>query len=435
MKLFEFSFEQTARIPLPEIERAAAPLKDRIVSLVNQPIGSRTDPTSFIDVPFNDQILADVQELVRKKNALQPALVVVIGIGGSHLGTAACYQACEHSDTAPELVFADTIDPDFVVDLLTRAQAILQKGHAILVNIITKSGDTLETIANADLFIALLKQYYPTDYKNYLVITTQIDSPLWHYAQENAVDFLVIPSAIGGRYSVFTAVGLFPLAMARVNIQELRTGAQLMASACLNLDIARNPAAVVATLLFLHHQNGIVIHDSFFFSVALAGVGRWYRQLLAESIGKKENTAGTTVHTGILPTVSIGTTDLHSVGQLYIGGPFNRFTSFVSYKTYVHDPAPPADPVLASVRADAGTQSLATMYQAILHGVMRVYADDQRPFVSILFPEKSTVYVGQYMQYAMMQVFYLGILLDVNPFDQPEVERYKQETKKILSDG
>lgn len=438
VNIFTFTYKESAGIDFEQLAHLAPQLQAVTQRYVQVRSGSEHHtPMDFVNVPFADEAYEAVTHLVERKKKLNPAAILVIGIGGSHLGAAACYQACAPDQNAVHrpLIFVDTVDPDFVSATLAQVHTILHAGKAILINIITRSGSTLETIANAELFVALIKQFYPTNYHDYVVITTEKDSPLWHYAQQASVDCLEIPPAVGGRFSVFTPVGLFPLALGGINTYELLAGAQQMVDHCLAQDNAHNPAAVSAALLFLAYKKKIMQHDTFFFALALEGVGRWYRQLLAESIGKEKNKDGQIVNVGITPTVSLGTTDLHSVGQLYLGGPFNRFTTFVSYQSYEHPLPMPQVREFGPLSAAVADKSVAVVYQSILQGVQQAYKNAKRPFMSIVLPQKSAVYVGQFMQYAMMQVCYLGFLLDVDPFDQPEVERYKIETKKILSRG
>lgn len=438
VNIFTLTYQESAGVDPALLDQVALQLQAVTQRYVHARSGSeRHTPMDFVNVPFASEAYDTVVSLVERKKKLNPVVILVIGIGGSHLGAAACYQACAPDQSAahPPLMFVDTVDPDFVSAALEQVQAILHAGKAVLINIITRSGSTLETIANAELFVALIKQFYPTNYYDYLVIITEKDSPLWHYAQKASVDCLEIPPAVGGRFSVFTPVGLFPLALGGVNTRDLLAGAQQVVDHCLAQDNAHNPAAVSAALLFLQYKKKVMQHDTFFFALALEGVGRWYRQLLAESIGKEKNKDGQIVNVGITPTVSLGTTDLHSVGQLYLGGPFNRFTTFVSYQSYDHPLPIPQVREFGALSAAVADKSLAVVYQSILQGVQQAYKNAERPFMSIVLPQKSAVYVGQFMQYAMMQVCYLGFLLDVDPFDQPEVERYKIETKKILSRG
>ena len=199
---------------------------------------SYTTPYASINLPFDVVLHAQVKKAIAAKKALEPTMLIVIGIGGSNLGTMAVLQALFgrfYNEQQPDIkvFFADTIDTDYVEDILLLAEQELQKGHAILLNVVTKSGTTTETVANFYIFCELLRSFYPKDYHKYIVVTTDKDSPLYVCAQEQGMLCLEIPKQVGGRYSVFSAVGLFPLGLLGVNIDELLKGAQQMIEQCI----------------------------------------------------------------------------------------------------------------------------------------------------------------------------------------------------------
>ena len=192
----------------------------------------------------------------------------------------------------------------------------------------SKSGGTTETIANFEILLNILKKY-KKKYEKYVVVTTDKDSKLWNLSLKKGFDTLEIPKKVGGRFSVLSSVGLFPLGIIGVDIYQLLKGAKLMKNSCLNKNIIKNPAALSASLIYLHRLNDIKIHDLFIFNYDLESLGKWYRQLMGESIGKEYDKNMIRVFEGITPTVSIGSTDLHSMAQLYLGGPYDKFTTFV----------------------------------------------------------------------------------------------------------
>jgi glucose-6-phosphate isomerase len=264
------------------------------------------------------------------------------------------------------------------------------------------------------------------------VVTTDKDSKFWNFAQQKEFNVLEIPKKVGGRFSVFSSVGLFPLGMLGINIEQLINGAQLMKEKCLSHDLNHNPAALSASLIYQHKVNGKHIHDLFLFSTDLESIGKWYRQLMGESIGKEFNNKQNQVFEGITPTVSIGSIDLHSMAQLYLGGPYDKFTTFVRVKSRKEKITIPNNVDYSRLVTGIQGKSLHNIMDAILLGVQRAFQKGKRPFVEIVLPNKSEFYVGQLLQMKMMEMMYLGYLLDVNPFDQPNVESYKIETKKIL---
>lgn len=395
-----------------------------------------TVPLSFINSPFDvtarEKIFATARAIMAKK----PALMIVVGIGGSNLGALAVYQACtpllkkEHMP----LYFADTVDADYIHYLLDMCERALKDGRTIAVAVMSKSGSTTETIANFECFLALLKKYYPTTWAEQVVAITDEKSALWNLAIQERFMMLAIPGMVGGRYSVFCASGLLPLACAGIDIEQLCAGAQQMIIRCLERTINENPAALSAATMAYHYQKKqIAIHDLFLFGVYLEGIGKWYRQLMGESLGKEYDLDNKKVECGITPTVSLGSTDLHSVGQLYLGGPRDKLTTFVTIaKTHSQVSVPQMMAYEALVNKIQG-KSLSVIMEAIVAGVQEAYKQGERPYMHITLDRANEFCIGQFLAFAMAQMVYLGSLLHINPFDQPQVELYKKHTRRILA--
>ncbi len=389
-------------------------------------------PYASLAVPFDTQALSCVQAVVTQKKKLCPTVLVVVGIGGSSLGAKAVHQAVfgrlrVHQPSAtPALYFAETVDADRMAAILSVLKRELAAGHVVLINVVTKSGTTIETLANFSVIIELLKKYHPHTYRELVVVTTDKGSPLWQWACDEGCTALEVPKMVGGRYSVFSPVGLFPLGMTGVDIEALCAGARKMVVRCLQGQAPTNPAVMSALIQWYHYQHGVVINDLFLFSVDLEAVGKWYRQLLAESIGKEFDKEGRQVLMGITPTISLGSIDLHSVAQLALGGPRDKFTTFVTVEKNAHIITVPKDTF-----ACAGL-SFSSIMHALSEGTKEAYKKNKRPFCSVVLPEKSEFYIGQFLQLKMLEVMYLGFLCNVDPFDQPNVELYKQEAYKLL---
>jgi glucose-6-phosphate isomerase len=302
----------------------------------------------------------------------------------------------------------------------------------VIVNGISKSGTTTETIANFEVILNLLRRH-KTRYRDCVVVTSDKESKLWSLATEKGFDILEIPEKVGGRYSVLSSVGLFPLGLLGVDIERLLAGAKDARDLCLQQNIEENPAAISSVVQFLHYKKGKNIFDLFLFSNDLESLGKWYRQLMAESLGKKFNLLREKVNVGITPTVSIGSTDLHSVAQLYLGGPYDKFTTFVSVEKDKSVLNVPQLEGYSELVAGIQGKSLKNIMNAILEGTKTAFRKDRRPFVEILLPDKSEYSIGQFLQFKMIETMYIGYLLNVNPFNQPSVESYKKETRRILS--
>ncbi len=425
------NYQHSALIDDQKLKQKAQKLEPEIKAIA-QAIGTGYQTKyASVNMPNDKKLLEAVQTVINEKKQLEPHALVVIGIGGSHLGAAAIQEALFgrfYNEQLPDIkvYFADTVDTDYIWDIVLLVEQELEAGHNILINVISKSGNTTETLANYEIFFELIKRYKKEDYHNYVVVTTDEGSVLWHLAQQERMSCLSIPSLVGGRYSVFSAVGLFPLGMIGVDIAQLHAGAQSAIASCTDLDIYHNPAALKAALLFAHYEHGIHIHDLFLFSVDLYAVGAWYRQLVAESLGKNGK--------GIMPTVSIGSRDLHSIAQLYLGGPAERFTTFVNVTQNKSNLVVPDYQEFEKLVANIQGLPLSSIMQAIFYGVCAAYHKHNLPFVTITVVEKSAFYIGQLLQMMMFEVIYVGYLLEVNPFDQPEIELYKAETRRVLAE-
>ncbi len=344
--MIKFNYKQTSLITKDELAAVGTALRPEVERVVAARTHGYDTDYAFANLLKDAHMLHIVKAMVQKKLALRPSILVVIGIGGSHLGSAAIHEALYgkfYNEQNPELkvYFADSVDTDYIYDIILLVEQEIEKGHNVIINVVSKSGTTTETIANFEIFFNLLQRYRDIDYFNYVVVTTDKGSRLWDLAEKKGFSCLAVPKKVGGRYSVFSPVSLFPLAMLGVDIDQLLAGARVMLSASTNADVFTNNAALSAAILYLHYQKNITIHDTFLFSKDLENVGKWYRQLMGESIGKEFDRRGRQVFVGITPTVSVGSADLHSVVQLYLGGPYDKFTSFISVQRSKSDIAVP----------------------------------------------------------------------------------------------
>jgi len=465
MDSITFNYQNTCLIGDTELNTAFTQLLpeiDRIAAVHNN--NYDTDYAS-VNLPFDEELLKTICSTVKEKKALQPTALVIIGIGGSNLGTMAVLEALrgkfynEHHET--KVYFVDTVDTDNVCDIAQLVEHELETGNNIMINVVTKSGTTTETIANFEIFLEILKSHRPYNYHQFVIATTDCNSALWKLGEKEEFTLLTIPEQVGGRYSVFSAVGLFPLCFLGIDCKQLLAGARsgfeiATSTTCSakqidqidkkNLSIRgphtqsnegwgyKNSAALSALIIAHHYHYNRIIHDTFIFSTALKSLGAWYRQLSAESIGKALDKGSNHVNIGLLPTISIGSTDLHSIAQLYLAGPDNRFTTFIEIGHNETDLVLPQYDEYESLVQNIQGTSLTTIMNAILNGTKTTYQKENRPFVSFTLPEKSAFYIGQFMQIKMIEIMYIGFLFDVNPFDQPEVEKYKDEVRKLLKD-
>lgn len=436
MKPLVFRY-QDALISKEEIAEAGGSLSVEIERMKEASSPGYEDDRSSINLPFDKELLKKVKSLIGEKRKLKPDYLVVVGIGGSCLGTIAVQEAVlgrffNQLDPELKVLYADTVDSDLMDSIINMVDPVLEGDGSVVLDCVSKSGRTTETIANFQVLVELVRKY-KSNYMDYVVITTDRDSATWGLASEKGFSLLEIPKKVGGRFSVFSPVGLFPLGLLGVDLEALLEGAALMRDRCLKADIWDNPAALSAALMYLHYRRTRNICDLFLFSPDLESVGKWCRQLLAESLGKQYDRGGVRVLEGITPLVSIGSTDLHSMAQLYLGGPQDKFTCFVGVEENRSDLRVPH--LLEYSKLVEGIQGrpLREIMAAILGGVKASFRKGKRPFIEVVLADKSPHSIGQFLQFKMMEVIYLGFLLNVNPFDQPNVEEYKIETRKILS--
>lgn len=379
---------------------------------------------------------AAVAEVTRVADELREKakLVLVVGIGGSDLGARAVYEALTGhraaytGEATPALCFFEGVEPS----VLARMEAVCAryaKPEDVVLVVISKSGGTIETLTNAETLYGYLAQRYGKEAAaRQTVVIGDPSSPLLEKARGVGMRTLTQPSEVGGRFSVFTATGLLPLALAGVDVATFLSGAERGVHSSVRVE-GPSSAARIAVLLAHALDLGLTTHELFVFNPELETLGKWYRQLLAESIGKTREDG---VRVGLEPSVAVGSTDLHSLGQLIFGGPQRRITTFVAAPSVFAD-----GPVLESdspfmTPALRGTR-LGAVPEAIYRGVLAAYEKNDLPHLRIELADLSVRELGAFMAVQMASVMYLGKLLGVDTFDQPAVEGYKEETRRILA--
>jgi glucose-6-phosphate isomerase len=398
--------------------------------------GGYSEPESALNLPF-DTTLLDIRARAQELLAV-PKLkyVLLLGIGGSSLGTQALYDAflgATHfveRGAFPRLFTLDTLESAYLQALLTMLLREVNEARELAIVIVSKSGTTTETVANTSALLEALQAKFPDILARTVVITDK-GSPLQQFADSEGIKSIFIPASVGGRFSVFSAVGLFPLALFGLEVRELSAGAGALMGE--HFDGGDVGALETAALLAYYHDRGMRVHDTFLWDPALESMGKWYRQLLAESVGKERKVeGGALVRVGLTPTVSIGTNDLHSVAQLYFAGPRDKITTHVSIRDKENISAVGTRGV-ANILPQVRGKSFAEVMQATYTGVLETYRAAELPFMEISLEHRSLRELGAFMQYKMLETMYLAHLLYVNAFDQPAVERYKERTRKFLT--
>ena len=425
-----FSFEHSG-VAKGDLEAGAKTLSAYLARLgATAKKGEYGEPESSICLPADQALLLGVSAVYREKVRVPLKYVVLVGIGGSNLGVKAVYDALAgygdafRGDNRPRMIFLDTNDEE--ITRISAAHLLKNIGDSkeLIIAVVSKSGKTTETIANAEYIIHELKNRFP-EIEERVVIITDEESTLRDAARKRNMTVLTIPKQIGGRFSVFAAVGLFPLMAAGFDIEKFRAGASEIRASCLSSETGKNPALEGAVFLAYWYRKGKAIHDSFFFNPELESLGKWYRQLLGESIGKSEKV-------GITPIISVGSTDLHSLGQLYLGGPKDRTTLFVASKSADNKVRVPSERIFPNLIPSIKGKTFSEIMKAIREGVKIAYQKNELPFSEAVFEKITERELGFFMEWKMIETMYLGQLLGVNVFDQPEVELYKKETERIL---
>jgi len=391
-------------------------------------------PESFCVAPFDDAVIAAAENIAMRKVGERLRYVFLVGIGGANLGAQAVYDGVLgyfdrlNPTRGPRLICVDTCNPALLGQVQETIMHQIQYLDEVMVVVVSKSGGTLETLLNANVVVKAL-QTHGESWQSRVVIVTEEGSSLAQAGITAGIEIVSMPHAIGGRYSVFTAVGLVPLALCGIDIAAFCEGARRMRTACLQEDVLSNPAAVTAATLFSHWEKGVGVVDAFLFNPELESLGKWWRQLIGESLGKRPAGQEELSFHALVPTVSIGSVDLHSMGQLYIGLSHDRFTFFVMAAPSEEGDVDHGELVHEPLLEGRGAEELMT---AIYRGTQGAYAHIGLPFFSLVLEDVSSQSIGEWMMWSMMTTIYLAHLMGVNAFDQPAVEEYKVRTRDVL---
>lgn len=422
----DYSYD--AAVPAPVLKKALSRLKPVLKRMADADYTSEFASLALLDdYPRLDKAAG------LAKHFHDCEVLIVCGIGGSNLGAVAVTQAVlgSHYEAhyKPTVLWADTVDSHHTAYIISRLEEAIAKKQNLVLNIISKSGTTTETVALATILIETLKQL--PHWRDLVVVTTDKGSKLWALAEQEGFHLLEIPKNVGGRYSVLSPAGIFPLAMLDIDVMEMFKGAIAARGDCLQ-HTPKNPALRRAVTLWHQQKKGRRIHNLFLFSHQLEELGKWYRQLLAESLGKEKSRTGRVIHAGITPLVSVGSVDLHSMAQLYLGGPDDKITTFVTLGRH-EEIQIPVNKSMATLVSNLQGKGINQVMQAILGGVQAAYKNARRPFTTITLDAPDERSVGYFLQQQMIEVMLLGELLNVNAFDQPAVEQYKNETRRLLA--
>jgi len=361
--------------------------------------------------------------------------VIVLGIGGSALGTRALLSALrgpswnEWDDEAreyfPRLTVLDNVDPTVIANVLRRVDP-----RRALVNVVSKSGNTAETLAQYLVVRRWLEDALGPAAARHLVFTTDPErGALREIASRDQIATLSVPPDVGGRFSVLSPVGLLPLALVGVDISGLLAGAAEAVEQAGTDDLLANPAALYAGLLWAA-DTGLGAHLQVVmpYSDRLRDFTAWYCQLWAESLGKRLDRRGALIHSGPTPLGAVGATDQHSLVQLFIEGPFDKVITFLTVDDPGADLAIPEFEDLPEAAAYLPGHTMGHLLQAEYRATREALSREGRMNLTIRLPDLSPRSVGRLVMFYQLAVGYAGAWYGVNPFDQPGVELGKSLT-------
>src|SRR5215213_8522977 len=368
--------------------------------------------------------------------------VLVLGIGGSALGAKALLNALrrpgwnelddEGREFFPRLTVLENVDPTSVSAALQRIDP-----RRVLVNVISKSGGTAETMAQYLVVRRWLEEALGPASSRHLVFTTDpARGALREIAKEEHIATLDVPPDVGGRFSVLSPVGLLPAALVGIDIEALLAGAARAVKRSESDDLLQNPAALYAGLHWAADTSqGARVHVLMPYTDRLRELAEWYRQLWAESLGKRSDREGRTVHLGPTPVGAVGATDQHSQVQLFMEGPYDKAITFITVDDFgveVKIPRPAtvsgAGPGLPPDLDYLPGHSLGDLLRAEYEATSAALAQMGRMNCTLRFPDLTAPTIGEAIMFFQLATGYAGAWYGIDPFDQPGVELGKRLT-------
>ena len=385
--------------------------------------------TGWVHLPesYDRAEFARIEQAAQKIRSDSQALVV-IGIGGSYLGARGVIECLcspnynlKKKDT-PNIYF---IGNGLSSDQLSETMELLD-GVDFSVNVISKSGTTTEPAVAFRFFRRLLEERYGKEgaAARIYATTDRHKGALKSLADANGYETFVVPDDIGGRYSVLTAVGLLPIAVAGIDIGELMAGAQSMMEVCRADDIALNPAWQYAAARYELYQDGKKIELLASFEPSFRFMAEWWKQLYGESEGKEGK--------GLFPASVEFTADLHSMGQYIQQGERHLFETVVRFGPSAHENPVPYDDGNGDGLNFLAGKTMDFLREQAMDGTLIAHVEGGVPNITVQVGRRNAFTLGELIYFFEYACGLSGYLLDVNPFDQPGVEAYKKNMFALL---
>lgn len=428
--LMKLNYTNTSFAVSEEALRAHKALAEQAYRTTVSKSGRGNDFLGWVDLPagISEEDFATIERCADRL-ASKSEVTVVIGIGGSYLGTRAVVEALQHSFGAmvpqqrPYLLYAgNNMSEDYLHDLL---EVLDKKDYSLIV--ISKSGTTTEPA----IAFRVLKQHCERKYgleearTRIVAVTDAARGALRTLATQEGYDTFVIPDDVGGRYSVLTPVGLLPIAVAGFSIRKLVEGAKAIRAELLSHPaFADNPAMQYALVRYILYNQGLKVELMTSFEPRLFYFVEWFKQLFGESEGKE--------HKGIFPAGAIFSTDLHSLGQYIQEGTRQLFETVLTVEKAHHHVEIPFDEKNTDGLNYLQHRSIDEICHIAQQGTCQAHVSGEVPNIEITIPELSEHHLGELIYFFEFSCAVSGYMLDVNPFDQPGVEAYKRNMFLLL---
>ena len=399
---------------------------ERINKMINEKTGPGNDYLGWADWPVN----YDKEELERiKKDAKYVRdnfdILVVCGIGGSYLGARAALEALNglKSDDKLEIIFmGQTFSPNYVAQVMKYL-----KGKKFAINVISKSGTTTETSISFRLLKELLESQVGKDgaRKAIYATTDKEKGALKTLCNQEGYATYVLPGDIGGRYSVLTAVGLFPLAAAGIDVDAMLEGAKEARELYNSTDLKKNICYRYAVTRDYMLRHGKPVEMYVTYEPQMSQISEWLKQLFGESEGKEKK--------GLFPASATFSTDLHSLGQFIQDGTPILFETIINVKTPKDDIKIPHDDADLDGLNYLEGKDLAFVNQKAFEGTLKAHVEDGGVPCNVINIDKLDAKTLGHLFYFFMRACGMSAyLLDINPFNQPGVEIYKKNMFHLL---
>lgn len=403
------------------------------VTLADQMLRNKTgagkDFLGWLHLPEN----YDKEEFSRiqacaKKIQKSCDVLIVIGIGGSYLGARAVIEYLKSplynslkKDT-PDIYFAGNV---ISADALNEVLALCE-GKDVCVNVISKSGTTTEPAIAFRVFRSLLESKYGKEgaRERIFVTTDKAKGTLKQFSTDAGYETFVVPDDVGGRFSVLTAVGLLPIAVAGIDIAKLMEGAAAASHRYEDADLQKNECYRYAAIRNILYRKGKGIEVLVSYEPFAAMLNEWWKQLYGESEGKDQR--------GIYPSSVVFSTDLHSLGQFIQDGNRSMFETVIEIENTGSEFTIPNDPANIDGLNFLSGMSLNHVKKTAMQGTILAHVDGGVPNILLQVSERSEYVLGELLYFFELACAISGYLLSVNPFDQPGVESYKKNMFALL---